>query len=76
LQPRFVTYFTWLGAELITVPHFPAWVCDVCGKREYDERAITWLSALLNPDAGKSPATRKPSHRPSVKPRSPSPISK
>ena len=29
LRPRHVTYFTWLGGELITVPHFPAWVCDV-----------------------------------------------
>ena len=53
LQPRFVTYFTWLGAELITVPHFPAWVCDVCGKREYDEKAIQWLNMLLSPEAGK-----------------------
>ncbi|MDD2920923.1 MAG: YgiT-type zinc finger protein [Anaerolineales bacterium] len=53
LQPRFVTYFTWLGAELITVPNFPAWVCDVCGKREYDEKAIQWLNMLLAPNAGK-----------------------
>jgi YgiT-type zinc finger domain-containing protein len=29
----FVTYFTWLGDELITVPDFPAWRCDVCGRR-------------------------------------------
>jgi YgiT-type zinc finger domain-containing protein len=51
---RFVTFFTWLGDELITVPNFPAWVCDVCGRREYDDRAVNWLSALLNPDAGQS----------------------
>jgi hypothetical protein len=38
---------------LITVPHFPAWVCDVCGKREYDEKAISWLTMLLSPDAGR-----------------------
>jgi YgiT-type zinc finger domain-containing protein len=50
---RYITYFTWMGDELITVPNFPAWVCDVCGRREYDERAITWLITLLNPDAGK-----------------------
>lgn len=50
---RHITYFTWLGEELITVPHFPAWICDICGKREYDERAITWLTMLLSPDAGK-----------------------
>ena len=50
---RYITYFTWMGDELITVPNFPAWVCDVCGRRDYDERAITWLITLLNPDAGK-----------------------
>jgi YgiT-type zinc finger domain-containing protein len=53
VRPRYVTYFTWLKDELITVPNFPAWVCDVCGKREYDQRAIAWLSMLLNPNAGR-----------------------
>lgn len=54
---RHITYFTWLNEELITVPNFPAWICDVCGKREYDERSIAWLNMLLNPEAGK-PARR------------------
>jgi YgiT-type zinc finger domain-containing protein len=49
-----ITYFTWLGEELVTVQNFPAWICDMCGKREYDERAISWLTMLLNPSAGKS----------------------
>jgi len=40
LSLQFITYFTWLDDELVTVPNFPAWVCDVCGKREYDERAV------------------------------------
>jgi YgiT-type zinc finger domain-containing protein len=48
-----LTYFTWLNEELVTVPNFPAWVCDICGRREYDARAITWLNALLNPEAGR-----------------------
>jgi YgiT-type zinc finger domain-containing protein len=50
-----LTYFTWLADELITVPNFPAWICDVCGKREYDAHAINELNLLLNPNAGKSP---------------------
>jgi YgiT-type zinc finger domain-containing protein len=50
---RHVTYFTWLGDELVTVPNFPAWVCDMCGKREYDEHAISVLAMILNPEAGK-----------------------
>ncbi len=52
-----MTYFTWLGEELVTVPNFPAWVCDVCGRREYDTRAIAWLATLLNPDTGKTSAS-------------------
>ena len=54
-----ITYFTWLNDELITVPHFPAWVCDICGRREYDVRAISWLNTLLNPEAGRSKSSRR-----------------
>lgn len=59
LQPRHVTYFTWLGDALVTVPHFPAWICDVCGKREYDEKAIAWLNMILDPNAGKPTTNRR-----------------
>lgn len=58
MHRRFLAYFTWLGDELITVPDFPAWVCDVCGRREYDLHALNQLNLLLNPSAGKS-AQRK-----------------
>ena len=65
LRPRHVTYFTWLGGELITVPHFPAWICDVCGRCEYDERAIQWLNMILDPNAGKpTPQNRRTPPRP------------
>jgi YgiT-type zinc finger domain-containing protein len=56
---RYVTYFTWLGDELITVSNFPAWVCDVCGKRDYDSHALNQLNLLLNPNAG-HPTRQKP----------------
>jgi len=59
MQPRHLTYFTWLGDELITVPHFPAWICDVCGRREYDEKAILWLNMILDPNAGKPTTNRR-----------------
>jgi YgiT-type zinc finger domain-containing protein len=49
-----ITYFTWLVDELITVPNFPAWVCDVCGRREYDQHAVNEISLLLAPHAGKA----------------------
>jgi YgiT-type zinc finger domain-containing protein len=47
-----VTLMTWLGDDLITVPDFPAWICDLCGHRTYDTHALAQLSLLLNPDAG------------------------
>jgi YgiT-type zinc finger domain-containing protein len=63
MRLRFITYFTWLDEELIMVPNFPAWICDLCGRREYDEKSISWLSMLLNPNAGR-PTGRKPASHP------------
>ena len=63
MRLKFITYFTWLDDELVTVPNFPAWVCDVCGKREYDERAVNWLTTLLSPNAGKTTISGKPRRR-------------
>ena len=53
LRKRHLTYFTWLNDELITAPNFPALVCDVCGRREYDPDAIKWLNTLLTSEAGR-----------------------
>ncbi len=77
MVPRLLTYFTWLGSELITVPDFPAWVCDVCGRREYDEKSISWLTMLLDPNAGE-PTRRKRNPlraRPAPRPARPAPES-
>ncbi len=54
MHRKFVTYITYMADELVSVPDFPAWVCDVCGRREYDAQALTRLSLLLSPHAGKS----------------------
>ena len=77
MHPRLITYFTWMNDELITVPNFPAWVCDICGKREYDEQAISWLTMLLDPNAGKPTrgSSRPPNSRPHAGPARPSPES-
>jgi YgiT-type zinc finger domain-containing protein len=56
---RHITYFTWLDEELVTVPNFPAWVCDVCGRREYDARAISWLVTILNPETGNASGSKR-----------------
>jgi len=72
---HFITYFTWLGDELVMVPNFPAWICDVCGRRDYDEKSVSWLAMLLNPDAGKSPRPRPALANPRLRPASrPSPL--
>jgi YgiT-type zinc finger domain-containing protein len=56
---KYITYFTWLNEELVTVPNFPAWICDVCGRREYDMRAVNWLNTLLNPETGRRSDRRR-----------------
>lgn len=56
---EYLTYFTWLNDELVTVPNFPSWVCDVCGKREYDTRAVSWLNMLLSPTTGHKNRVRR-----------------
>ncbi len=61
LHLHYKTYFTWLNEELVTVPNFPTWVCDMCGRREYDPHAIQWLNTLLNPETGRSSNRRRDS---------------
>ena len=61
MRLHYLTYFTWLNEDLVTVPNFPAWVCDMCGRRDYDNRAVSWLNTLLNPMAGRR---RSKSRRP------------
>ncbi len=54
-----ITYFTWLQNHLITVPNFPAWICDICGAREFDAHAISWIKAMLNPPSKKHSFSRQ-----------------
>ncbi|MEW6568503.1 MAG: YgiT-type zinc finger protein [Chloroflexota bacterium] len=56
LRQRRVSYFTMDGGQLISVPDFPAWVCDVCGRREYDAAAVAELRLMLE-------STRQPRRR-------------
>jgi YgiT-type zinc finger domain-containing protein len=51
LHPRNVPYYAHLDGMLITVPDFPAWVCDVCHHCEYDTAALDDLRAILGPNA-------------------------
>jgi YgiT-type zinc finger domain-containing protein len=51
LRRSSVPYYAKLDGMLITVPNFPAWVCDVCRHCEYDEDALEALRAILGPAA-------------------------
>lgn len=66
MRLQYITYFTWLNNELITVPNFPAWICDLCGRRDYDTQAVTWLNAMLNPETGRRHSRRKKPLPPSM----------
>ena len=59
MHREYVVYYTWIGDDLITVPDFPAWVCDFCGRREYDVHALNRLTLILSPNAGNSTSKRK-----------------
>jgi YgiT-type zinc finger domain-containing protein len=63
-----IVYFTWLAGELITVPDFPAWVCDMCGRREFDPQAVSRLNILLNPSTGRRAQSEKSKRPPRTSP--------
>lgn len=54
IKRRGSTYYTWIENELVIVPDFPCWVCDVCGHRDWDQAAVFNLGMILSPAAGTS----------------------
>ncbi|RMF40620.1 MAG: YgiT-type zinc finger protein [Anaerolineae bacterium] len=62
LRLQYQTHFVWLRTEMITVPDFPVWVCDLCHYRQNDVRALRWLGMLLSPHLGKR-VTKRPQGR-------------
>jgi YgiT-type zinc finger domain-containing protein len=59
LHARTAFYCASVGGQFITIPDFPAWVCDVCGMREYDETAVLELRTILQFErADRDPAPR------------------
>jgi YgiT-type zinc finger domain-containing protein len=47
MQPTNVFLFTDRAGMPLCVPDFPAWVCDLCGLREYDHLALSELEVML-----------------------------
>jgi YgiT-type zinc finger domain-containing protein len=62
LKVKHVTYFAHVPGEMITVPDFPAWVCDICGFQEYDSFALTRLYVLLDPNTVRRPRRANQPH--------------
>ncbi len=60
LQVGYAFFFTLQGGQPICIPDFPAWVCDVCGRREYDSDAVADLLAILE----MTPGSRRKLSRP------------
>ena len=52
IQRKKGTYYTWIENEMVIVPDFPGWVCDVCGHRDWDQSAVFNLGMILSPAAG------------------------
>jgi hypothetical protein len=34
--------------HIVSIPNFPAWVCDLCGRREYDPQALSQLQLIMH----------------------------
>lgn len=47
MQPTSAFLFVKRAGMPLCVPDFPAWVCDLCGLREYDHLALSELEVML-----------------------------
>lgn len=65
-----MAYFTVHGGQVISVPDFPSWVCDVCGRREYDAAAVAELRVMLESSRRPSRRPKRPRPGPEASPRS------
>ncbi|MGA9531129.1 MAG: YgiT-type zinc finger protein [Anaerolineales bacterium] len=76
LHAKTAFYCASVGGQFITIPDFPAWVCDVCGMREYDEGAVLELRTILQFERGDrdhSPRDQQPTTGRLVHPDLPNP---
>lgn len=47
MQPTNAFLFLERAGMPLCIPDFPAWVCDMCGLREYDHLALSELDVML-----------------------------
>jgi len=48
IQRKRIPYASVIEGQLLTIPRFPAWVCDVCHAYMYDPAAMSRLEASLS----------------------------
>lgn len=48
IQPARSFYCQWSNGHFVAAPDFPAWICDVCGWREYEREAVVDLQTLID----------------------------
>ncbi|MFN8378127.1 MAG: hypothetical protein U0452_05600 [Anaerolineae bacterium] len=63
LRAELATYAGVYRGLFISAPSVPCYTCDICGHREFDERALAYLDALV----GQLSLPHEPS-RPAAKP--------
>ena len=69
MRPRQASYFAVHGGQPVCVPDFPAWICDVCGRSEYDASALAQLRAMLeNSRVRRVRRKRRPARDPDLHP--------
>ncbi len=49
MRLRRITYAGHHGDLFVVVPNMPAYICDVCSNRQYDEEALMQLVPLIGP---------------------------
>jgi YgiT-type zinc finger domain-containing protein len=63
LSLKRVLYARWHDRQFITMPNFPAWVCDVCARVEHDAGALERLAFVLGePSAPPQPDEPRAGH--------------
>jgi hypothetical protein len=62
MQPRKVYFFDMHKGKPVGIPNVPAWVCDVCRYREYDDIALSDMLMAFGRQQPSRPEPRKPDH--------------
>jgi YgiT-type zinc finger domain-containing protein len=59
MQPTSAFLFLEQAGMPLCIPDFPAWVCDMCGLREYDHMALSELEVMLGSNQANKRGNRR-----------------